>query len=95
MPKKNKTTRDRQNTAAIVPATAEKHVQQAMENLSAPQRKQKFATAAEAAEFLHLSKASIHNGINRGEIHARRYGTAVRIPWAWLESQAQTEMSAA
>jgi excisionase family DNA binding protein len=47
-----------------------------------------FATAAEAAQFLKIAKATVHNEINRGNIPAVRFGRAVRIPWSWLRSQA-------
>ena len=48
-----------------------------------------FATPAEAAEFLRLSKAMIHKLIGEGKMPACRYGRAVRIPWLWLTSQAE------
>jgi excisionase family DNA binding protein len=48
-----------------------------------------FATPAEAAHFLSLSKAMIHKLINADQMPAARYGRAVRIPWAWLEAQGQ------
>jgi excisionase family DNA binding protein len=47
-----------------------------------------FATPAEAAAFLGLSKAMIHKLIGEEKMPARRYGRAVRIPWVWLEAQA-------
>ena len=46
-----------------------------------------FATTAEAARFLRLSKAMIHKMIAQGTMPARRYGRAVRIPWSWLTKQ--------
>jgi excisionase family DNA binding protein len=47
-----------------------------------------FATPAEAARFLRLSKAMIHKLIGEGRMPACRYGRAVRIPWSWLYAQA-------
>lgn len=47
-----------------------------------------FATPAEAAQFLRLSKAMVHKLIGEGKIPACRYGRAVRIPWSWLSAQA-------
>jgi len=47
-----------------------------------------FATPAEAAKFLRLSKAMIHKLISVGTMPACRYGRAVRIPWSWLKTQA-------
>lgn len=47
-----------------------------------------FATAAEAAKYLKLSKAMIHKLIGQGNVPACRYGRAVRIPWKWLREQA-------
>lgn len=48
-----------------------------------------FATPAEAAKFLRLSKAMIHKLIGEGKLPASRFGRAVRIPWAWLRAQAE------
>ncbi len=47
-----------------------------------------FATTAEAACFLKLSKAMIHKLIGEGKLPACRFGRAVRIPWSWLSDQA-------
>jgi excisionase family DNA binding protein len=49
-----------------------------------------FATVVEAAHFLHLSKAMVHKLVASGTMPACRYGKAVRIPWKWLRSQAQS-----
>jgi len=51
-------------------------------------QKSGFATAAEAALYLKLSKAMIHKLIGEGTMPACRYGRAVRIPWSWLKAQA-------
>lgn len=48
-----------------------------------------FATPAEAARFLRLSKAMVHKLIGEGRMPACRYGRAVRIPWAWLLGEAR------
>ena len=53
-----------------------------------------FATPVEAAKFLRLSKAMIHKLIGEGKMPACRYGRAVRIPWAWLRTQAEREVEA-
>jgi excisionase family DNA binding protein len=47
-----------------------------------------FATPAEAAHFLHLSKAMVHKLIGQGRVPVCRYGRAVRIPWTWLKEEA-------
>jgi excisionase family DNA binding protein len=47
-----------------------------------------FARASEAAAFLGLSTGMIHKMIGEGKMPSRRYGRAVRIPWAWLQKQA-------
>jgi excisionase family DNA binding protein len=47
-----------------------------------------FATPADAAAFLNLSKAMVHKLIGEGKMPVCRYGRAVRIPWSWLKAQA-------
>jgi excisionase family DNA binding protein len=47
-----------------------------------------FATTAEAASFLGLSRAMIHKMIRAEQMPARRYGRAIRIPTSWLEAEA-------
>ncbi len=47
-----------------------------------------FATPAEAAKFLRLSKAMIHKLISAGTMPACRFGRCVRVPWAWLRNRA-------
>ena len=47
-----------------------------------------FATPGEAATYLRLSKGMIHKLIGEQKIPATRYGRAVRIPWAWLRTEA-------
>jgi excisionase family DNA binding protein len=51
-----------------------------------------FATPAEAANFLRLSKAMIHKLIGEGKMPVCRYGRAVRIPWSWLKAHAGERM---
>jgi excisionase family DNA binding protein len=46
-----------------------------------------FAKPAEAALFLGLSKSMVLKQVGQGQIPARRYGRAVRIPWEWLLAQ--------
>jgi excisionase family DNA binding protein len=47
-----------------------------------------FATTAEAAEFLKVSKSLVNKLVAEGKVPARRYGRALRIPWAWLKAEA-------
>jgi excisionase family DNA binding protein len=54
-----------------------------------------FATPAEAGRFLRLSRAMIHKQIGEGQIPARRFGRAVRIPWDWLRAQTTLDHLAA
>jgi excisionase family DNA binding protein len=49
-----------------------------------------FATPVEAAKFLRLSRAMVHKLIGEGKMPACRYGRSVRIPWAWLRTQAES-----
>lgn len=60
----------------------------AVDPVDKEKQKAGFATAAEAALYLKLSKAMIHKLIGGGMIPACRYGRAVRIPWSWLKAQA-------
>jgi excisionase family DNA binding protein len=48
-----------------------------------------FATSAEAAVFLGICKSMVNKKIHDGTIPNKRYGRCVRIPWAWLKSEAQ------
>jgi excisionase family DNA binding protein len=48
-----------------------------------------FANTQEAAAFLGLSKSMINKLVAAGEIPSKRYGRALRIPWAWLRAEAQ------
>ena len=47
-----------------------------------------FATVAEAAIYLHVSKAMVHKLVAQGRIPASRFGRAVRISWVWLKREA-------
>lgn len=51
-------------------------------------KKTGLANVVEAASFLALSKNRVYQGIQAGEIPAKRFGKSVRIPWAWLHQQA-------
>ncbi len=51
-------------------------------------RDSQFAKPAEAAVFLNLSRGMVFKQIAKGEIPARRFGKAVRVPWQWLHAQA-------
>jgi excisionase family DNA binding protein len=50
---------------------------------------QGFATASEAAEFLNLSRAGLHQFVKRGIIPGKKFGRALRIPWLWLHDQVE------
>jgi excisionase family DNA binding protein len=54
----------------------------------------RFATTAEAAQFLGLSRAMIHKLIRSEQMPARRYGRAIRIPTAWLQAEAARSAAA-
>jgi excisionase family DNA binding protein len=54
-----------------------------------------FATAAEAARFLGLSRAMITKLVATGQIPYRRYGASLRIPWAFLLSELEKTTEAA
>ena len=48
-----------------------------------------FATVAETAKVLRLSKSQVYTLITEGVIPAKRYGDAIRISWAWIESEVE------
>jgi excisionase family DNA binding protein len=52
-------------------------------------RREGFASADEASRFLSLSRAMITKLTAAGEMPHRRYGRALRIPWAWLLAQVE------
>jgi excisionase family DNA binding protein len=52
-------------------------------------RRDGFASAEEASRFLGLSRAMITKLTASGEMPHRRYGRALRIPWAWLLDQVE------
>lgn len=57
-------------------------------NLPAPQGRTGLARVTEAAKFLGVSRPYVYKLIRHGEIPTKRIGSAVRIPWVWLEAQA-------
>lgn len=68
-------------------------------NTPRDRRREGFATGVEAGQFLGLSPAMITKLANKkpedGGIPHRRYGRALRIPWAWLLDQIpETETAA-
>jgi excisionase family DNA binding protein len=52
-------------------------------------RRDGFATGLEASRFLNLSPGMITKLVAANEIPHRRYGRALRIPWAWLLEQVE------
>jgi excisionase family DNA binding protein len=96
MAKKNKSAQDRRKVAAPT-TTAMKAgpASTAVLPINAPEAAKpatcasKFSTVEEAAEFLHICRASVHNGIRKGLIPALRIGKVVRIPTEWLDDQAR------
>jgi excisionase family DNA binding protein len=52
-------------------------------------RREGFASAEEASRFLGLSRAMITKLTATNAMPHRRYGRAVRIPWAWLLSEVE------
>ena len=52
-------------------------------------RRDGFATAAETARFLGLSRAMITKLTASGQIPHRRYGASLRIPWSWLLAEVE------
>jgi excisionase family DNA binding protein len=53
-------------------------------------RRDGFASAEESAHFLGVSRAMITKMTGDGRMPYRRYGRALRIPWAWLLDQVET-----
>jgi excisionase family DNA binding protein len=47
-----------------------------------------FATVQEAADFTKLHPSMVRKLITQGDIPARRFGRAIRIPWSWILDQA-------
>lgn len=53
-------------------------------------RRSGLARVSEAAVFLSVSRPYLYKLISQGEIPVKRIGSAVRIPWTWLEEQVAT-----
>lgn len=47
-----------------------------------------FATTTEVAEVLHVSEQAVRRAIDAGTMPATRVGEHLRVPVAWLETQA-------
>ena len=45
-----------------------------------------FATVAEAAEFLRLSRAKVYQLMESGDLLFGKFGKARRVPWAALRA---------
>jgi excisionase family DNA binding protein len=60
-------------------------------SLGAPaqQRRGGFASVKEAGEFLSLSRSTIYDLMDRGELRYAKIGKSRRIPWAALEELAE------
>jgi excisionase family DNA binding protein len=48
-----------------------------------------LASIPNAAAFLSISVGKLYMMLNAGEIPCKRFGRSVRIPWAWLNQQAE------
>jgi len=57
----------------------------AVENGTADRPSRGCATIPQACAFLSLSRATIYNLMDRGELAYAKMGTARRIPWKVLE----------
>jgi excisionase family DNA binding protein len=51
-----------------------------------------FATVAETADYLGLSRAKVYQIMDAGEIRFAKFGHARRIPWASIVEYAQKSM---
>jgi excisionase family DNA binding protein len=54
---------------------------------SRDRRRDGFASADQAAAFLSISRPMVTKLVQNGAIPYKRYGKALRIPWAWLLEQ--------
>ena len=52
-------------------------------------RRDGFASADEASRFLCVSRPMITKLVASGKMPHRRFGRALRIPWAWLLTQVE------
>lgn len=57
---------------------------------TAKPRRSGLARVSEAAGFLSVSRPYLYKLVAQGDIPVKRIGSAIRIPWAWLEEQAAT-----
>jgi excisionase family DNA binding protein len=58
-------------------------------------RRDGFASAEEAARFLSVSRPMITKMANAGDLPYKRFGRALRIPWAWLLDQIEQSSNSA
>jgi excisionase family DNA binding protein len=56
-------------------------------------RRDGFASADEASRFLSISRPMITKMVANGTMPHRRFGRALRIPWAWLLAQVEEAQS--
>jgi excisionase family DNA binding protein len=52
-------------------------------------RRDGFASAEEAGQFLNVSRAMITKMTQNGTMPSKRFGRSLRIPWAWLLAQVE------
>jgi excisionase family DNA binding protein len=52
-------------------------------------RRDGFASADEASQFLSVSRAMVTKLVASGRMPHKRFGRALRIPWAWLLAQVE------
>lgn len=50
-------------------------------------RNRGFATSVETARFLGVTRQHVAKLIKDGQMPAKKFGRAVRVPWAWLIEQ--------
>ncbi|HEY7334324.1 MAG TPA: helix-turn-helix domain-containing protein [Bryobacteraceae bacterium] len=50
-------------------------------------RSRGFARSTEAAAFLGITRQHLSMLVREGKIPAKKFGRALRIPWAWLIEQ--------
>jgi excisionase family DNA binding protein len=46
-----------------------------------------FATSVEAARFLGVTRQHVAKLIKDGQMPAKKFGRALRVPWTWLIEQ--------
>jgi excisionase family DNA binding protein len=61
---------------------------------SRDRRRDGFASADQAAAFLSISRPMVTKLVQSGSMPYKRFGKALRIPWAWLLEQVGEERTA-